>query len=176
MATTTWVLDPSHSEVQFKVKHMMISTVSGEIGSFSATLETEEEDFTRAKIHFEGDLNTISTKNEHRDTHLKSPDFFDVANHPHIVFDADGLVNKNGEHYELKGNLTIRGNTRPITLDVSHSGAIKDPYGHQRAGFEVAGKISRKDFGLSWNQVTEAGGLVVSDEVKVFANVQFVKQ
>jgi len=176
MATTQWSLDPTHSEILFKVKHMMISSVSGEFGSFTASLETEGEDFTKSKISFSADIDSISTKNEQRDGHLKSPDFFDAANHPQMVFSASGMERKGDEDYVLHGDLTIRGTTRPVTLNVTNSGVIVDPYGYQRTGFELTGKINRKDFGLTWHQMTEAGGLVVSDEVRIMANVEFVKQ
>jgi len=176
MATVTWALDPTHSEIQFKVKHMMISTVSGEFTKFEASLETEEEDFTTARVRFSADVATINTKNEQRDGHLKSADFFDAENHPVLTFDGAGLQHKSGDSYTLKGNLTLKGETRPIELEVEFAGAIKDPYGYTRAGFEVSGKINRKDFGLSWSALTEAGGLVVGDEVRLAANVEFIRQ
>ena len=176
MSTTTWALDPAHSEIQFKVKHMMISTVSGEFVQFDASIETEGDDFTQAKVKFNADVNSISTKNEQRDGHLKSEDFFDVAKHPELTFESTGLNQAGDGQYTLSGNLTIKGVTQPVTLDVEHTGVIKDPYGNNRAGFEVMGKINRKDFGLTWHQLTETGGLIVSDEVRIFANVEFVKQ
>lgn len=176
MASTTWALDPAHSEIQFKVKHMMISSVSGEFATFNAAVETEGDDFTKAKVTFSADVNSISTKNEQRDGHLKSEDFFDVARFPELSFESTGLSPAGDGQYSLEGNLTIKGVTRPVTLDVEHSGVIKDPYGNNRAGFEVMGKINRKDFGLTWHQLTETGGLIVSDEVRLFANVEFVKQ
>lgn len=176
MPTTTWALDPAHSEIQFKVKHMMISTVSGEFVQFDASIATEGDDFTQAKVKFNADVNSISTKNEQRDGHLKSEDFFDAANHPELTFESTSLNQAGDGQYTLSGKLTIKGVTQPVTLDVEHSGVIKDPYGNNRAGFEVMGKINRKDFGLTWHQLTETGGLIVSDEVRIFANVEFVKQ
>jgi polyisoprenoid-binding protein YceI len=176
MSTTTWALDPAHSEIQFKVKHMMISTVSGEFVRFDASIETEGDDFTQAQIKFNADVNSVSTKNEQRDGHLKSEDFFDAANHPELTFESTSLNQAGDGQYTLSGNLTIKGVTQPVTLDVEHTGVIKDPYGNNRAGFEVMGKINRKDFGLTWHQLTETGGLIVSDEVRIFANVEFVKQ
>ncbi len=176
MATTHWVLDPSHSEVQFKVKHMMISTVSGEFNKFNASIDTEGDDFTNGKITFSADVDSISTKNEQRDGHLKSPDFFDAPGHPQIVFNGTKLEKQSDDEYLLSGDLTIRGTTKPVRLSVQHSGIITDPYGMLRTGFEVSGKINRKEFGLSWHQLTEAGGLVVSDEVKLHANVEFVRE
>jgi polyisoprenoid-binding protein YceI len=176
MTTTKWALDPSHSEIQFKVKHMMISTVSGEFGKFDASFEEENGDFTQLKANFTADVDSISTKNEQRDGHLKSPDFFDAASHPQIHFESSKLEKKGDEHFVLSGNLTIKGVTKPVTLDVINSGVINDPFGYTRTGFEISGKINRKDYGLTWHQLTEAGGLVVSDEIRVNANVEFVKQ
>lgn len=176
MATTTWTLDPAHSEIQFKVKHMMISTVSGAFEQFDASIETEGDDFTKAKVTFKADVNTISTKNDQRDGHLKSEDFFDAAKYPELTFESTSLEPAGDGQYTLNGNLTIKGVSKPVSLDVEHTGVIKDPYGNYRAGFEVMGKINRKDFGLTWHQLTETGGLIVSDEVRIFANAEFVKQ
>jgi len=176
MSKTQWALDPMHSEIQFKIKHMMISSVSGEFSKFDAKLETEGDDFTQAKATVNAEVDSINTKNEQRDGHLKSPDFFDAPGHPQITFESENLTRKDDENYVLNGTLTIKGVSKPVTLDVLNHGVIKDPYGNMRTGFEVSGKINRKDFGLTWHQLTEAGGLVVGDEVKVFANVEFVKQ
>lgn len=172
---TTWNLDKAHSELQFKVKHMMISNVSGSFSDFDAEVQTENDDFTTAKIHFTASIASISTKNEQRDGHLKSEDFFDAANHPKLEFTSTKFEQKNEAEYTLTGNLTIRGITKAITLDVEYGGTIKDPYGLTRAGFTVEGKINRKDFGLSWSALTETGGLVVGDDVKIHANVEFTK-
>jgi len=176
MVKTQWALDPTHSEIQFKVKHMMISTVSGEFMKFDGSLESEDNDFAQANAKLTIATDSINTKNEQRDGHLKSPDFFDAPGHPEITFSSEKLESTGGEDYKLTGTLTIKGVSKAITLDVVNSGVIKDPYGYQRTGFEVSGKINRKDFGLTWHQLTEAGGLIVGDEVKVFANVEFVKQ
>lgn len=172
---TTWNLDASHSEIQFKVRHMMISNVTGHFEKFNATVETEGDDFSTAKINFTADIDSISTKNEQRDGHLKSEDFFDAANHPQLTFEGSKLEKINDEDYKLHGTLTLRGVSKPITLDVEYGGTIQDPWGMTRAGFSVEGKINRKDYGLSWSAVTEAGGLVVSDEVKLIATVEFTK-
>lgn len=168
---TTWNLDPSHSEVQFKVKHMVISTVSGEFQIFNANIESENEDFNHAKINFTADVNSINTKNKDRDNHLKSDDFFAAAQHPDIKFTSTSGI----ENGKIAGNLEIKGVSKPVVLDAEFGGVINDPFGFVRAGFEISGKINRKDFGLSWSQTTEAGGLVVSDEVKLIANVEFTK-
>ncbi|MES1160608.1 MAG: YceI family protein [Bacteroidota bacterium] len=177
MATTKWTLDPTHSEVQFKVKHMMISTVSGQFTKFDASVETEEEDFTKAKVSFTVDTDSISTSNEQRDGHLKSPDFFDTAKFPHLKFVASKFESvDNDGSYETYGELTIRDVTRTVKLDTEFGGVIKDPWGNTRAGFTVSGKINRKEFGLAFHAVTETGGLVLSDEVRIHVALEFVKQ
>lgn len=175
MATTQWNLDTAHSEVQFKVKHMMISTVTGHFGSFNANVTTEGDDFTTANIEFTADINSVTTNNEQRDGHLKSEDFFDAASYPQLRFVSTRFEKQNEEDYLLHGDLTIRGTTKPITLKVEYGGTVKDPWGMTRAGFTVEGKINRKEFGLHWSAVTEAGGLVVSDDVKIHAAVEFTK-
>lgn len=176
MATTKWILDPAHSEVEFKVKHMMISNVSGKFNKFEASLETEGEDFQTAKVTFAADIDSISTGNEQRDGHLKSPDFFDAAKFPQLKFVATKYENvDNDGSYEIYGDLTIRGITKQVKLDAEFGGVIKDPWGNMRAGISVNGKINRKEFGLAWHAVTEAGGLVVSDDVRIHANLEFVK-
>jgi len=166
-----WNLDKSHSEVQFKVKHMVISTVSGEFLDFDAHASSEDENFTNPEFEFEAKADSITTKNADRDGHLKSDDFFNSAEFPLIRFKGNEF---DGE--ELKGEITIKGVTKPITLDVDFGGVITDPYGNRRAGFEFTGQINRKDFGLNWSATTEAGGLVVSDNVKLFVNLEFIKQ
>ena len=176
MATATkWVLDPTHSEVQFKVKHLVISTVSGYFKSFKGHLETENEDFSDAKINFSLEVSSIDTTQSQRDEHLKSAEFFDAANHPKITFRSTSFV-KDGDDYKLNGDLTIKDITKPVSLDVEHGGVAGDFYGNTKAGFEVTGKINRKDFGLVWDGVTEAGSVVLGSEIKLFINVQFAKQ
>ena len=176
MSTKKWVIDPTHSELQFKVKHLMISTVTGQFNQFSGSVETEDDDFTSAKINFSADIDSIATNNEQRDAHLKNGDFFDSANHPQLVFTSSGMKKINDEEYELEGTLTLKGITKRIKLDVEFGGIIKDPYGNIRAGFTINGKINRQDFGMSFGAVTETGGLLLGDEVKIIANVQFIKQ
>ncbi len=175
MATTKWLIDPSHSELEFKVRHLMITNVTGSIEKFSSTVETEGDDFSTARIVFTGDPNSINTKNEQRDAHLKSADFFETAQYPEFSFKSSSITKK-GDAYELAGDLTLRGVTRPVTLHVEEGGVVTDPYGQVKAGFSVTGKINRKDFGLNWSATTEAGGVVVSDEVRIFAEVQYIKQ
>jgi polyisoprenoid-binding protein YceI len=173
---TKWVLDPSHSEVEFKVKHMMISNVSGKFTKFDATVETEGEDFMTAKATFTADIDSINTGSDQRDGHLKSPDFFDAGAYPQLKFVASKYENvDNDGSYEVWGELTIHGITKTVKLDAEFGGVIKDPWGNTRAGISVNGKINRKDFGLSWHGVTETGSLIVSDDVRVHINLEFVK-
>jgi polyisoprenoid-binding protein YceI len=175
MVQTKWVLDPSHSEIQFKVKHLMITTVTGYFKNFDATATTDGDDFTTGGISFDADINSIDTNNEQRDGHLRSPDFFDAPNHPKMTF-SNGKLTGSGDEYTLHGDLTIRGNTKPVQLKVEYGGIAQDPYGQTKAGFTLIGKISRKEFGLTWDAVTEAGNVVVSDDVRINAEIQLVKQ
>lgn len=177
MATKKWVVDPTHSEIQFKVKHLMITNVTGSFGIFNVDAQTEEEDFTKGKISFTADTASVSTGNEQRDGHLKSADFFDAEKYPQIRFTATNYdsVDQDGS-YELTGDLTIKETTKSITLSVEFGGVVKDPYGNTKAGFTINGKINRKDFGLTWSAVTEAGGIVVSDEVRINCEIQLIEQ
>jgi len=170
-----WKIDPTHSEITFKVRHLVVSTVTGNFNAYDATIETSAEDFSDAKIKFEADVNTINTKNEQRDGHLKSPDFFDAANHPKLSFASKSV--KRVSDYELKviGDLTMRGVTREITLDVIYNGTVAGFGGNQVAGFEIRAKINRFDYGLQWSATTEAGGVVVSNEVKIEILAEFNK-
>lgn len=170
-----WVIDPTHSEVQFKVKHLVITTVTGQFNEFSGEA-TASDDFSDAQVSFEAKIDSISTNNEARDGHLKSEEFFAADQYPTLNFVSTGITKKDDESFVLNGELTLRGVTKPVALDVEYGGTVVDPYGQTKAGFEVKGKINRKDFGLTWSAVTEAGGAVVSDEVRLIANVQFVKQ
>lgn len=173
---TTWGIDTAHSEIQFKVKHMMVSTVTGTFNEFEGTIEAENEDFEGANIRFSADINSISTRNTQRDEHLKSDDFFNAAQFPKLSFASSSFKKISEGNYELIGDLTIRDNTKQVTLVVEYNGTVVDPYGQTKAGFEINGKINRKDFGLKWSAVTEAGGVVVSDEVRLLLNIQLVKQ
>lgn len=172
----TFKIDPAHSEIEFKVKHLMITTVTGKFTTFDATMESNEADFSDAKISFTADVNSINTGNEQRDAHLKSDDFFNAEQFPTIKFVSTGIKKLSDTDYELTGDLTIRDVTQNITLNVTYGGTMVDPWGQTKAGFEISGKINRKDFGLKWSVTTEAGGVVVSDEVKLLLNVQMVKQ
>lgn len=171
-----WKIDPAHSEIQFKVKHLMITTVTGYFKKFDLEAETETEDFNTAKnIVFTADIDSIDTNNPQRDTHLKSNDFFNAAQHPQLKF-VGKKYEAHGNEAKLYGDLTIREVTKPIVLDVEFGGAVVDPYGQHKAGFTVSGKILRKDFNLMWDAVTETGNVVVSNEIKIVAEIQLVKQ
>lgn len=171
----TWTIDTAHSEIGFKVKHLVISTVSGKFNSFEGKLEGEVEDLTNAKVSFSADIDSIHTNNEQRDGHLKSPDFFDAAAHPKLTFESTS-IEKKGDDFKMNGNLTLKGITKPVTLNVEFGGVQQSMYGQTVAGFEVTGKINRQDFGLTWSAVTEAGGVVVGDEVKLAANLELIRQ
>ncbi|WP_198514289.1 YceI family protein [Algoriphagus formosus] len=174
MSTEKWVIDPTHSEVSFKVKHLVISTVTGYFKKFEGAAESESDDFDGASVSFTADIDSIDTNQSDRDNHLKSADFFDAANHPKLSF--SGKISKNGGDYQLVGDLEIRGTKKEVTLDVDFGGVAGDPYGQTKAGFEIEGKINRKEFGLTWSAVTEAGSVVVSDQVRLMLSVQLVKQ
>jgi len=168
---TVWKIDQAHSEVGFKVKHMMISTVGGNFERFEGNLEAISDDFADAVFNFTAEIDSVNTKNKDRDTHLKSDDFFNAAEYPKLKF-----VSKSFNGSELKGDLTIRDVTKEISLDVDYNGTAVDHYGQTKAGFEFEGSINRKDFKLNWNAITEAGNVVVSDKVKLIISVQFIKQ
>lgn len=168
--STTWKLDPTHSELTFKVKHMMISNVKGEFTSFEAEITTEDDTFSKAKVSASIKTDSVFTNNTDRDTHLKSADFFNAEKYPAITFEAESLTG------DVTGNLTINGVTKPVTLNVDFGGIGQDPWGNTKAGFSFEGKIKRSDFGLNWNAALEAGGVLVSDEVKIAGDLQFVKQ
>jgi polyisoprenoid-binding protein YceI len=172
----TYKIDPAHSEINFKVKHLMITNVTGGFTKFDATLESDAADFSDAKISFEADIDSISTHNEQRDTHLKSEDFFAAEKFPKLSFVSKSFTRKGEDAYTLTGDLTIRDVTKTVDLDVEYGGTMTDPWGQVKAGFEINGKINRKEFGLGWGAVTEAGGVVVSEEVKLHMGVQMVKQ
>ncbi len=171
-----WTIDPAHSEVQFKVKHLVISTVTGAFNEFGGEIESEKDDFSDAKATFFANVDTIHTNNTQRDGHLKSDDFFGVATYPKLNFVATSFTKKDDENYTLKGDLTIKDTTKSVELAVNFGGIAKDPYGQIKAGFEITGKINRKDFGLTWSALTETGGLLVGDDIKLDLNLQYIKQ
>ena len=176
MSLTKWSLDPMHSEITFKVKHLMISTVTGHFKKFSLIGETTSDDFnTATKIEFSTEIDSIDTNNEQRDAHLKSADFFNAEKYPQITFTGSKYEGE-GEDGKLSGDLTIAGITKPIVLNVEFGGIIVDPYGQTKAGFTVSGKISRKDFGITYGSTLETGGVLLGDEIKINAEIQLVKQ
>ncbi|MCS7019238.1 MAG: YceI family protein [Cytophagales bacterium] len=173
----TWVIDAAHSEIQFKVKHLMISTVTGSFGSFSGSAITNsDEDFTDAQISFTAVTASINTGQADRDNHLRSADFFDAEKYPEVTFTSSSMKKAQGNHYELVGTLTMHGVSQEVKLDAEFLGINKDPWGNIKAAFELNGKINRKDFGLTWNAALETGGVLVGEEVKIIANVQLTRQ
>jgi polyisoprenoid-binding protein YceI len=176
MATTKWILDPTHSELGFKIKHLMITNISGSFKTFQAEAKTEGEDFSTAKINVTVDMASIFTNNEHRDGHLRNADFFEVDKHPELKFSSSKIEATDGDAFVLYGELTLKGVTKPVKLDVEYSGVTKDPWGGERAGFTLTGKIKRSDWGVNFNSVLETGGLALGDEVKIHAEIQMVKQ
>jgi polyisoprenoid-binding protein YceI len=174
MGKTKWTLDAAHSEVSFKVKHMMITNVTGLLTDYTVEATSDSDDFVNADVTFSGKLSSINTGNEQRDAHLRSADFFDVDQNKEATFKST-KIEKTGSDLKLHGNLTIKGITKPIVLDVEFGGINKDPWGNTKAGFTVSGKLNRKDFGLNWNAALETGGVLVSDDVKIGAEIQLVK-
>ncbi len=172
---SSYKIDVDHTDITFKVKHLMISNVTGIFKKFDATMEASKEDFSDAKINFEADIDSIDTKNEARDNHLKSDDFFNAEKFPKMKFVSTKVEKESDNEFKLTGDLTIRDITKPVTLDVEYNGTVTDPWGNIKSGFEVNGKISRQEFGLKWNAVTEAGGFVVADDVKIHLNVEMQK-
>jgi polyisoprenoid-binding protein YceI len=172
---TKWVFDPTHSEITFKVKHLMITNVKGEFRNFVAQLSSKGEDFDNASASATIDVGSIFTNNEDRDGHLKSADFFDIVNHKEIKFESTSFKKFDLENGQLKGNLTIKGVTKEVSLEVEFGGISKDPWGNLKAGFSLSGKINRNDFGLTWNAALETGGVLVSEDVKIAAEIQFLK-
>ena len=176
LAKTKWAIDPTHSEVAFKVKHLMITNVKGVFKEFSASVYTTGAGFLTSDIEFSLNPASIDTGVADRDGHLKSADFFDVENHKQITFIGSSYEKVDDESYTLFGDLTIKGISKQVKLDVEFNGVMKDPWGNEKAGFVINGKISRKDWGLNWNSTLETGGVLVSDEVKISCEVQLIKQ
>lgn len=171
-----WVLDPAHSEILFRVKHLMITNVKGEFRKFEAEVTVEDNDLSTVSALARIDATSIFTNDDSRDVHLKSADFFDIEKYNQITFESTSFRKASEDKYEMRGNLTIRGITKEVTFEVEYGGVNTDPWGNEKAGFSLEGKINRKDWGLNWNAALEAGGFLVGDEVKITAEVQFVKQ
>ena len=170
-----YVIDKLHSEIEFKVKHLMISTVTGRFTDFYSEIIQPNEDFTDSEIIFEADVNSISTGVADRDSHLKSADFFDSENHPTLTFKSTTVIPE-GEHYKITGNLHLHGIYKEVNLIGKYLGNNTDLYGNNKYGFELSGEIKRSEFGLTFNAITEKGGLLVSDDVRLVANVQFISE
>jgi polyisoprenoid-binding protein YceI len=174
-ATTKWVYDPAHTEISFKVKHLMIVNVKGLFKEFDMNVVTNGDDFTDALIDFSMKAASIDTGDAGRDGHLKSADFFDVENHPVISFKASSFKKSDDENFDLIGDLTIRGVTKKIKLNAEFGGVQKDPWGNTKAGFSITGTINRKEFGLLWNAALESGGVLVGEDVKIMIEVELAK-
>jgi polyisoprenoid-binding protein YceI len=176
MAHAKWSLDPTHSTLGFKVKHLMITNVSGSFKNFNGEVETRGTDFSTAFIKLKADVGSIDTNNPQRDGHLRSSDFFEAEKFPEMIFESTKIEKVDEENYHVFGNLTMKGVTKPIRLNVEYSGVTKDPWGGERAGFVITGKINRTDWGISFNTVLETGNLMLAEEVKINSEIQLVKQ
>jgi polyisoprenoid-binding protein YceI len=176
MSTTTWNVDPAHTEVGFAVRHLMISTVRGRFGQLSGTVVVDDNNPRNSKVDVSVDIGSIDTRQEMRDNHLRSPDFFDAAKYPTMHFVSKRIEGETTKRFKVVGDLTIKDQTHEVTLDASLEGLVKDPWGGERAGYAVTGKLNRSDFNLLWNQVLEAGGVAVGEEVKLSIDVELVKQ
>jgi polyisoprenoid-binding protein YceI len=176
MATTKWVLDPTHSELGFKIKHLMITNVSGYFNKFQVEGETVNDDFSTAKIRLKADIGSVNTNNEQRDAHLRNSDFFAADKHPEMIFESTGVEKVDSENFRLNGNLTMKNVTKPVQLDVEYGGITKDPWGNERAGFTISGKIKRSQWGVNFNGILETGGAMLGEEVKIQSEIQLVKQ
>lgn len=171
----TWKIDPVHSEIKFKVKHMLVSTVTGGFNKFDAEINAENEnDFSGASVKFEADAASIDTKNAQRDAHLRSADFFDAENHPKLSFNSKSFTKTSDMLYKLTGDMTMRGITKEVELDVIYNGNVIGLDGSNVSGFEITGTLNRFDFGLKWNAMTEAGGVAVGKDVRleIFAEMK----
>ena len=176
MKTTKWALDPTHSELSFKIRHLMISNVSGSIKDFQVSAETRDDDFSTAQISVVGDMASVSTNQEQRDTHLRTADFFEVEKHPQFQFKSTRIEKAGDGTFALYGDLTLKGITKPVQLNVEFNGIAKDPWGNQKAGFLITGRINRSEWGVNFNGVLETGGVMLSDEIKINSEIQMIKQ
>jgi polyisoprenoid-binding protein YceI len=169
-----WTVDPAHSEITFKVKHLLVSTVTGRFKTFSGSVSAVKPDFSDARVQFEAAVDSISTNNEQRDAHLKTPDFFDASGFPNLTFVSTSITRKAGQEYTVTGDMTIRGTKRRIALDATYNGTARGFEGDV-AGFDITGELNRREFGLRWNSLTETGGVVVSDMVRLDIAVELKK-
>jgi polyisoprenoid-binding protein YceI len=175
MAADRWNIDPAHTNIEFSVRHLMISTVKGRFADFAGAVVADESNLSNVSVDVTIQAASVDTRQPDRDTHLKSPDFFDVATFPTLVFKGGQIKGDFNSEFQLTGTLTIHGVTKPVTLDVTNEGRGKDPWGGERVGFSAKTKINRKDFGLHYNQVLETGGVVIGEEVKIGIDVELVK-
>jgi len=176
METTKWVLDPTHSELGFKIKHLMITNVSGSFKNFHAEVATNDTDFSSAQINLAAEMDSITTNNEQRDAHLRAADFFEADKYPELKFRSTKVDKTGDDTFAVYGELTLKGVTKPVKLNAEYSGVAKDPWGGERAGFAITGKINRSDWGVSFNGVLETGGVVLSEEVRIHSEIELVKQ
>jgi len=175
-AQTNWNFDNSHSQIGFNVTHMLISETDGHFKDYSGTVVSSNDDFQDAKISFEAKTTSIFTDNEKRDNHLRSDDFFDAEKFPNLSFKSKSFTKVSGKNYKLVGDLTIKGITKEVALDVKFNGIVKDPWGNTRSGFKITGAVDRFDYGLTWNAALETGGLVVSKEVEMDIKIELIKE
>jgi polyisoprenoid-binding protein YceI len=173
---TTWKLDHSHSEIKFKARHLLVSSVTGEFREFDGKVVSEDDNFNNADIYFEADVNSIDTKNDQRDSHLKSEDFFNAGKFPKLIFESKKIEKVKEDKYKVVGDLSIRGITKEIILDVTHIGTTTGLGNTTVAGFEISGKVNRFDYGLKWNALTETGGVIVGEEIRIEINAELVKE
>lgn len=176
MSKQVWNIDPAHSEIGFKVRHMMITNVNGIFNNYSATMMASAADFSDAELSFEADIDSISTRNEQRDGHLKSPEFFDMAQFPKVSFQSTSFSKSGDGQFSMKGNFNMHGVTKEITLNVEFTGTVVDPWGQVKAGFEITGSLNRSEYGLTWNATSEDGSIVLDEVIKLVLNVQMIKQ
>ncbi|WP_407506356.1 YceI family protein [Elizabethkingia miricola] len=176
MAKSIWAIDPTHSEIGFKVKHMMFTNVSGKFEEIYVNLENEDDHFETSDITFSAEVNSVNTGNLDRDNHLRSADFFDAEHYSKITFKSTAIKKINEGEFQIFGDLTIKNVTQSIALDAEYSGLMKDPWGNTKTGLSINGKINRKDFGLTWNASLETGGVLVGEEIKLTAEIQLIKQ
>lgn len=176
MNTEKWIIDPAHSELGFKIKHLMISNVSGYIKDFYVEVETAGNDFSSASISMGANMSNISTNDEKRDAHLRSHDFFDTDNFPELKFRSTEIKKEDDDTFIVHGQLTMKGITKPVALTVDFGGIAHDAHGNDKAGFEIAGKINRSEWGLNFNRVLDSGGLGLGEFVKIFSNLQLIKE
>lgn len=175
MAVTKWTIDSTHSEIGFKIRHLMLTNVSGRFDEFEGEVLTDNENFITAQIEVKISATSVNTGNLQRDEHLRNTDFFDVINHPEILFSSIEIEKIDNNNFLLHGNLTMKGTTKPVTLNVEYNGITKDPWGGQRAGLNITGRINRNEFGFSFNAPLEKG-LVIGEEVTISSEIQLVKQ